>query len=103
MISFKMLEAFVKDMVWHDKVSDLLGTEWDSIGNNVYEIIWDNIYEVWGDAGADLISDYISWVATEGETETPYVTDLESDEDFFAESDEGLWELLNKYFLKEEV
>lgn len=103
MISFKMFEAFVKDMVWHDKVSDLLGPEWDKEGSNVYEALWDNIYDVWGDAGADLISDYISWIASNKETETPYVTDMKYDEDYFAESIEGLLELLNKYFLKEEV
>ena len=95
MISFKMFEAFIKDIIWHDKVAELLGSEWDNGGSYLTEVMWAECDIIWNEAGTDLISEYVMWVTYGKRGNAPHITTPKGE--VYAASIKILWEILNEY------
>lgn len=97
MVSYKVFEAFVRDLIWRDKVVRLFGSEWDAEGQNLIEVIWDDVHATWGELGGDFIYDFVAYKSGWGSE--PFIkTD---DGTFYVRNFDDLYELLNEYFCGE--
>ena len=99
MISFKEFEALILDCIWRNKVGMLLGPEWDNEGSHLVDTMLNECLITWGDAGVDLISDFVDWQIGEGMAPELYVSDTAK---VWATTIEELWEMLNTYCLMDD-
>lgn len=93
-LTITLLNAFVNDMKWCNKVANLLGPDWDADGSEVMSFIWSKIYDTWGEHGADFVSDYI-------DDKEPFVLDSDG-EYIYATNINVLVAILNEFFLVKE-
>lgn len=89
-----LLNAFINDLKWRNKVADLLGSNWDNDGDEVFDLIWDKIYDTWGELGANFINEYIA----DGE---PFIYDSNG-KHIYATNIDSLVAILNEFFLVKE-
>ncbi|MBQ4122271.1 hypothetical protein IJD44_00880 [bacterium] len=93
-LTYDVLKAFCNDVKWHDGLAIYLGPEWDYNGIQLLTLIWDKIYNIWGEYGADFVSEYI-------EGTRPYMIDSDG-EKIYAVDINSLVAILNEFFLVKE-
>lgn len=93
-LTYEVLEAFCNDVRWHDELADYLGSEWDSDGSMIYNLIWEKIHDTWGEHGAEFISDYITG-------KQPFIYNSDG-EYLYATNLKSLIKILNEFFLIKE-
>lgn len=58
-LNHELLKALIETCQWSDKVSELMGPEWDSDGRQLVDFIWGKFYDRYGVAGMEMIGEFI--------------------------------------------